>query len=332
MLVITLAAGSVTFAFAADVWQTESKPALSPGQLTDWDDFQVGSSCVVPVDGGWRMYFEGARLDEDGLSQGIGVAMSDDGRAWRKHEDNPVVAADTSQPSQSQSKRLSLPVVCRLRDNLWLMICTETDQNMGTSRLCVLNSIDGIDWERDLDSGEKLAKAASGLELFSPSLCSNPLRNERVQLWCLKRPDGGNYYDVTKLSLVMLQTNDGKSWKQLIERPVTELEPAGLLRHIRFVIDGESWVASYLFGEPESGEPKRIRFRKSADAIRWKPAGPADYALPTGIDGAGRATISRPSLLIRDDETRVFYTEQNENGSRQIAVAIFLKARPRPAP
>ena len=96
VLLVALLAGWPRPGLPADGWQAEPEPVLIAGQLTDWDDFQVGSPCVVPADKGWRMYFEGARLDEDGLSQGIGVAMSDDGLSWRKHENNPVAAVESS--------------------------------------------------------------------------------------------------------------------------------------------------------------------------------------------------------------------------------------------
>ena len=338
LLAVVLLAGRAHSGFSADGWQAEPEPVLIAGQLTEWDDFQVGSPCVVSVDKGWRMYFEGARLDEDGLSQGIGVAMSDDGRTWRKHENNPVLVVENPEELRFPTKRVSLPVVCRLPDASWLMTCTETDQNQGTSRLRVLRSADGLDWQSAPDSEADLVKAASGSRLFSPSFCANPHRSGRVQLWCLKQPDGGNFYDVTKLGIVMLQTVDGKTWKQLSERPFTEIEPKGSLWDIRFAVDGESWVVGYLFAEGDSSKPAHIRFRKSADTIRWKPAGTPDYALPASPDGEAApdgtqaVAFSTPGLLLGEGGVRIFYTEQQENGSRRIASAFFPKARPRPAP
>ncbi|MEX2287127.1 MAG: hypothetical protein WD648_08565 [Planctomycetaceae bacterium] len=332
LLAAALLAGRAHSGFSADGWQAEPEPVLIAGQLTDWDDFQVESPCVVPVDKGWRMYFEGTRLDEEGLTQGIGVAMSDDGRNWRKHENNPVVSLESPDELRLPTKRLVLPVVCRLPDKSWLMTCTETDQNHGTLRLRVLRSADGLTWQSSPESDADLAKATSGAMLFSPSFCPNPHRSGRLQLWCLKQPDGGNINDVKTINTVMFQTVDGKGWKQVIERPLTEIEPTGSVRDIRFVVDGETWVVCYLFAETDAREPALIRFRKSADAIRWKPAGIPDYALPATPDGEKGAALSRPGLLLGESGVRIYYTEQQENGSRWIASALIPKASPRTAP
>jgi hypothetical protein len=308
-----------------DGWQAEPEAALIAGQLTDWDDFQVGSPCIVPVDKGWRMYFEGARLDEDGLSQAIGVAQSDDGRTWRKHENNPVIAAESPEELRHPTKRLLLPAVCRLPDDSWLMTCTETDQNHGTSRLRVLRSADGFDWESAPDSEADLMKAASESKLFSPSFCASPLRKDRIQLWCLKKGDSGNIRDVTKLNIVMLQTVDGKTWKQLSERPFTEIEPKGFVWYMRFAVDGVRWVFSYPFTVRDSSDPALIRLRRSADGIRWTPLGLPDFVFPTHQDDGERTEISRPGLLLGPKEVRFFFTEQQADGTRRILSAFFSR-------
>jgi hypothetical protein len=168
--------------------------------------------------------------------------------------------------------------------------------------------------------------------LFSPSFCPNPHRSGRVQLWCLKQPEDGNINDVKTISTVMFQTVDGKIWKQVIERPLTEIEPTGSVRDIRFAVDGEGWVVCYLFAEGKSDQPALIRFRKSADAIRWKPAGIPDYALPASPDGTEGVAFSTLGLLLGDSGLRIYYTEQQKNGSQRIAAAFFPKTRPRPAP
>jgi hypothetical protein len=331
-LAVALLAGRAHSAFSDDGWQTEPEPVLIAVPLTEWDDFQVGAPCVVLAGKEWRIYFEGARLDENGLSQGIGVAMSNDGRTWRKHSHNPVFVLEDADELRSPTKQVSLPVVCLLPDASWLMVCTETDQNHGTSRLRVLRSADGLDWRKSPDSEKDLAKVAAGFTLFSPSFCANPHRRGRIQLWCLKQPDGGNSNDVTRLKIVMLQTVDGKTWKQVLERPLTEIEPKGSLQDIRFAVEGESWFVGYLFSEGNAREPTHIRFRKSADAIRWKPAGAPDYALPAAAADEERVAFSTPGLLLGESGLRIYYTERQKNGSRWIATALISKARPRPAP
>jgi hypothetical protein len=64
------------FLLTADEWRPEPTPAVEPGPLNDWDDFQVGAPCVVRGPNGWRMYYVGARLDERGFSSALGVAVT----------------------------------------------------------------------------------------------------------------------------------------------------------------------------------------------------------------------------------------------------------------
>jgi len=333
LLAFALLMGRNCSAFPADGWQAEPEAVLTPGQTADWDDFDVGSPSIVAADKTWRMYFEGGRLDESGLSPAIGVAMSEDGRTWRKYESNPVLSLESPEDLGRPTKQLMRPIVCRLSDTSWLMTCNEIDQKQGTSRTRILRSVDGLAWENVPASEANLAKAAAETRLFSHSFCANPHRSDRIQLWCLKRPEGGDLDDVKTINITMFQTIDGKSWKQLMERTLIEIEPVGRVRDVQFVADGESWLACYLFDEGKSTSPTLLRFRRSADSIRWKPARIPDYVLPAiDPDTQERVSISKPAALLSDGGVRIFYTEHHENGSRSIASAFFSKTSPRAAP
>ena len=76
-----------------------------------------------------------------------------------------------------------------------------------------------------------------------------------------------------------------------------------------------------------------MRFRRSADSIRWKPAGIPDYTLPqSGPESQERISFSKPAVLLSENGVRIFYTEQHENGSRSIASAFIPKVPSRTAP
>lgn len=223
---------SATAGVSANEWQRLPAPVLQPGPLNDWDDFQVADPSVVRTRDDWRMYYVGARLDENGYASAIGVAVSDDGRTWRKDPRNPLILPD--EPLESRTtRRLLTPAVSVLADGSWLMACVELDHNEGRRGLRVLRSPDGFDWRIDHDAERSLRQAASSQALVSPSVCPNPHRRERIQLWCLKSRDANRVADVRNAAIVMLQSTDGTSWKQLLERPFTEIEPTGFVRDVR---------------------------------------------------------------------------------------------------
>ena len=76
---------------------THHGPALEPGRPSAWDDMTIwtGSVAAVPPErgGGFAMLYTGRCRAENGRVQRVGLALSDDLYAWRKHPD-PVIEAD----------------------------------------------------------------------------------------------------------------------------------------------------------------------------------------------------------------------------------------------
>jgi hypothetical protein len=289
--------------------------------LNDWDDFQVADPSVVRTRDDWRMYYVGARLDENGYASAIGVAVSDDGRTWRKDPRNPLILPD--EPLESRTtRRLLTPAVSVLADGSWLMACVELDHNEGRRGLRVLRSPDGFDWRIDHDAERSLRQAASSQALVSPSVCPNPHRRERIQLWCLKSRDANRVADVRNAAIVMLQSTDGTSWKQLLERPFTEIEPTGFVRDVRVAVEKDRWQIGYLFQERDSGDAEVIRLRRSADGIRWTPAGVPDFSLPRGRRGDDRLAAASPAMAALGDEIALYFTEQQDDGIQRIIAAV----------
>jgi beta-fructofuranosidase len=60
--------------------------ALGPGPAGSWDDLATWTGSVLPVDGGWWMYYTGVCRGDDGLRQRIGRAFSTDLASWTKDE------------------------------------------------------------------------------------------------------------------------------------------------------------------------------------------------------------------------------------------------------
>ena len=69
--------------------------ALLPGPAGGFDDYTVWTGSVVRHGGRWVMLYTGTSHAERGLVQRIGLAVSDDLNAWRRH-DEPVLTADPS--------------------------------------------------------------------------------------------------------------------------------------------------------------------------------------------------------------------------------------------
>lgn len=65
-------------------WTVDPEPVLSPGAEGEWDERRVSRPTVVEADGRYLMYYEGINR---GLSGSIGLAISDDGVTWTKHDD-----------------------------------------------------------------------------------------------------------------------------------------------------------------------------------------------------------------------------------------------------
>lgn len=69
----------------------ETNPILTPDATTDWESGVIGS-VVLPVDGRWLMFYRGLNADQS--TWAAGIATSDDGVTWTRHEGNPVFVAD----------------------------------------------------------------------------------------------------------------------------------------------------------------------------------------------------------------------------------------------
>jgi beta-fructofuranosidase len=74
---------------------TEVEDALVPADPPAWDDLATWTGCVVRGDDQrWRMFYTGVDRASGGLTQRIGVALSDDLYTWRRVGDGPLLEAE----------------------------------------------------------------------------------------------------------------------------------------------------------------------------------------------------------------------------------------------
>jgi sucrose-6-phosphate hydrolase SacC (GH32 family) len=84
---------------AADTPQpfAESDPVLRPGESGSWDSAVAWAGSVQHSENGWEMFYTGAPNLEGGPNINVGYAYSDDGFAWTKYADNPVIDLERDQ-------------------------------------------------------------------------------------------------------------------------------------------------------------------------------------------------------------------------------------------
>jgi len=299
-------------------WQVEAAPALAPGPLGDWDDFRVSHPCVLRVGSQWRMYYEGARLDENGLTAEIGLATSTDGVHWQKSPQNPLLRPDVSPETDEQSARARSPAVCQLADGSFLMLCLDDNLTSGDAVLRFAHSADGIHWDTSTEREPLLARMDQEMS-FSASLFrqSDP---PRLQIWYLDAAGDGD-----RRSLAHAVRMEAGKWSDVVRQPAQDIDADGSIERAQVVPSGDYYLLCYM-ATKDSGENVVYRFRVSPNARSWLAQGPPDF-VPAGAESYGGLAV-----VYTAEGARLFYYEEREDGSRQIRTAFCPKSAYRATP
>lgn len=144
-------------------------PVLLPGPAGSWDDHAVLNPSVVQLEDGYAMYYDGSQGDvAENRDRQIGMAFSEDGAVWTKHNISTTTATIVAEsdpifkPGRSGSwdrDRVMDANVMQTPDG-WLMIYESSHFDTNRQRrdygLGVAVSEDGINWER-LEENQFLA-------------------------------------------------------------------------------------------------------------------------------------------------------------------------------
>jgi predicted GH43/DUF377 family glycosyl hydrolase len=117
----------------------ENNPILNLGSSGTWDDTRVSTPSVIFEDGVYKMWYAGY----DGATYRIGYATSEDGIAWTKYEDNPVL--DVGLPNRWDDAGVTGQSII-FDGDIYKMWYTGYDGT--TYRIGYATSEDGIHWTK----------------------------------------------------------------------------------------------------------------------------------------------------------------------------------------
>jgi len=130
-------------------WEKLPRPVLETGPRGSWDERGVADPYVIRLGERFYMYFLG---QDRARRQRLGVAVSEDGRSWRKLRSNPIL--ELGERGAFDENGLGEPAVWVSGGRYW-MLYTGRDRREHR-RIGLAVSSDGIRWRR-LPPGTVLA-------------------------------------------------------------------------------------------------------------------------------------------------------------------------------
>jgi len=128
-------------------WTRLDYPGMEGG-TAEWEAQGVGLCSVLPVTGGYKMWYSGLAGSTDTIS--IGYAVSTDGITWQRDTvHNPILRPGTA--GQWDDFNIFAPRVIIL-DNIYYMYYGAARETFGQYRVGLATSTDGIDWDKYWDS------------------------------------------------------------------------------------------------------------------------------------------------------------------------------------
>jgi predicted GH43/DUF377 family glycosyl hydrolase len=137
-------------------------PLITPGSQGEWDDGLLADPDVVRVGRTWYLYYAGRPANKSW--QRIGLAVSEDGKVFRKIEDNPVLSADVGLGHESHDFLMS-PTVHHNETGFYMWYFSEgAEADRTLVWMCGAKSADGIHWAK-LPNNPLMSPLASSYEM-----------------------------------------------------------------------------------------------------------------------------------------------------------------------
>jgi len=134
-----------------EILEISERPILSKGELGTFDDSGAMGCCILNKDSKKYLYYIGWNLGVTvPFRNSIGLAISDDGKVFKKAFNGPIIDRTKEEPHFSASN-------CVIEDNgiykMWYLSCTgwkkEGVKTVHNYHIKYAESADGVNWIRD---------------------------------------------------------------------------------------------------------------------------------------------------------------------------------------
>jgi hypothetical protein len=192
-------------------------PPFFGGQM---DNARMSDPCLVPSDGGYRLYYAGTQalpeIPEEKVA--LGLAESTDGETWAKHSGKPVLAHSTF--SSKDWRGLNHPAVVREPDGTYTLFYVGHGAD-AIDRVMRATSRDGLKWRR---TGTVLDLSKSEYDRTSIMALAVLRESAQYVLYFSATYRLGNR---TIEGVSRATSDDGISWTLDERNPVLDIEPEG---------------------------------------------------------------------------------------------------------
>ena len=286
--------------FEPQNWQRDTDgPIVSLGKPGQFDDTHIFAPAVIFEDDRFHLWFCGSRSAVSKRVFRLGLAVSDDGRSFRRHPKNPVFGFADNKRSVLTPTFLRSPAGHVLREDgkLRMWFCSTDFQSSGAHFLHEAKSEDGVNWSKPSQSQLK--------DVYAPSIL---LDNNVYRMW---------YVDVSKSPWIIrhAQSADGSRWT-VTDHPCLTVDqkwerqrlfyPTVLKLHETYLM----WYGSYWSAR---GDATATGFAISTDGLRWKkhPENPVLKPDPTRSWESNYVT-SQSVLRLPDGSFRIWYASRKK--------------------
>jgi predicted GH43/DUF377 family glycosyl hydrolase len=279
-------------------WRRDTDgPVLSLGAAGSFDSEHIHAPAVVLENGKYRMWYVGSEGKVADRVFKLGLAESDDGRNFRRHE-GPVLAFADGRHSVLTPSILATTDGKPIRENgklrIWFSSTDFQDQS-GLHTLHEATSTDGITWSEPSPAEIK--------HCYAPTVIKE---GDAYLLW---------YTDVEKEWLIRhARSRDGKNW-EVDSEPVMRLEKTwdtGRLFYPTVVkADGlyVMWYGAYWKGKPEAKTALGVAI--SRDGRKWTRSPDNPVLRPDeSRSWESHYTTSQSVMRLADGSWRIWYASR----------------------
>ena len=240
----------------------EGNPILSPSNEQDWDVITAHGGTVTKIGDFYWMYYSGWDAPEFKYSMQAGVAISHDGKYWRKYDGNPIVKKGTDLESWDFAVD-SVETILKEGEQYRMWYSGSTRKSF--YRIGHAVSSDGLHWIRD-PRNPILTEGKSGT-WDSKSVFANTIIKEGkdYRMW---------YSGLDETWQIGLATSeDGIAWRKHSKHPVLsrgeDQDWDNILAYHCWVIRIKGGYAMWYAGASREDRKQKIGLAVSENGIHW---------------------------------------------------------------